>query len=835
MPTPLLDLSAAPPSYDDSVEQAASPTTERAAAASGGNSSDGPGNEEKAGESVDPAGAGTGNPFSTAAQSTSKFFSSFGWGATKASEAGTTPPGGAAGVGGEDPPAAPAAPVETTAERLKKQAMENMLRDIAKQEADRRMAEHLKDMGKVKKERDNYKEQLRLIEEEFVKERKKMLALEEALERYIAKEEAAPAAATAPPPIQRSMTDESVTAAMLQSQANQHEEVLAAALAHAEEQGKTIFALRAELEEASAKLKASREEFDIVLRTSTAEKKALESKMGTIEAECAALKAAASSVPGAPTPPTPSTPPTPPTPPTPGLEEEVRELKAEKAAFVTALARLEGELMAKATAGASLAEQLKTQESAATTSTSRHEEILREALQAASDQAGLVKQAEASVAEGNLEIERLGAALTAARGDAQKMEQTTMELIEAAVAAERTSQETSRTEQMEDLKAAWEREKAEEFESTLSFWQTKWKNEKALAVEAAVAKGQEAWRVRSLSERNAAVELARMEVESRLSQAHSRAVAKLEQDHMAKTVSSAASLTAAQAEAGQLQGRVEELEGEVAASAERHGQQAAFYETRLADAERVARIEGDSLRKEVAEKEAKWRVLDRAKDDEFEEELRRLGGSLRAEGAKATEAAVVAAVAAAKKSFEDPADEKWQAVDSSHPAPPLTLDSPVIRHILDHWTDNMERLKFMQAWLQHILNGWPVHGKDGKFRQGLELAKLSPEVCDGFEKLIIPLLRRRTDIAVQAMARTQRTTWRDLRIKVTPAPRTGSGLGVGSPRPFGAGGRAGSGRSTSSSSSGGAGRGGGFGRSPAPRPTPQFVAPRKKAPKPPRR
>ena len=111
------------------------------------------------------------------------------------------------------------------------------------------------------------------------------------------------------------MTDESVTAAMLQSQANQHEEVLAAALAHAEEQGKTISALRAELEEASAKLKVSREEFDIVLRTSTAEKKALESKMGTIEAECAALKAAASSVPGAPAAPTPPTPSTPPTPP----------------------------------------------------------------------------------------------------------------------------------------------------------------------------------------------------------------------------------------------------------------------------------------------------------------------------------------------------------------------------------------------------------------------------------------------------------------------------------------------------------------------------------------
>ena len=169
------------------------------------------------------------------------------------------------------------------------------------------------------------------------------------------------------------------------------------------------------------------------------------------------------------------------------------------------------------------------------------------------------------------------------------------------------------------------------------------------------------------------------------------------------------------------------------------------------------------------EKETTWKVLDRAKDDEFEEELKRLEKSLTERNLEEVETAVKKAIEATKKSFEDPEDEQWRIVDSSHPAPPLSLDSPVIRHILDHWTDNMERLKFMQAWLQHILNGWPVHGKDGKFRQGLELAKLSPEVCDGFEKLIIPLLRRRNDITVQAMARTQRTTWKDLRIKVTPS------------------------------------------------------------------
>ena len=61
--------------------------------------------------------------------------------------------------------------------------MEQMLREIAKQEADRRMAKFRQEIAGVKQERDRYKEQLELMEEEFVKERQGKLDLKEEMQR----------------------------------------------------------------------------------------------------------------------------------------------------------------------------------------------------------------------------------------------------------------------------------------------------------------------------------------------------------------------------------------------------------------------------------------------------------------------------------------------------------------------------------------------------------------------------------------------------------------------------------------------------------------------------
>ena len=74
----------------------------------------------------------------------------------------------------------------------------------------------------------------------------------------------------------------------------------------------------------------------------------------------------------------------------------------------------------------------------------------------------------------------------------------------------------------------------------------------------------------------------------------------------------------------------------------------------------------------------------------------------------------------------------------------------------------------MQKWLDHIVSGQSVETNNKKFRQGLQLAHLKPEVCDGFEKIILPLLQKRGDIAIKAMRRTKRETWNDLRVKVMP-------------------------------------------------------------------
>ena len=71
----------------------------------------------------------------------------------------------------------------TLPDMANKVPMEQMLRQIAKQEADKRMAKFREEMASVKQERDRYKEQLELMEEEFVKERQGKLDLKEEMQR----------------------------------------------------------------------------------------------------------------------------------------------------------------------------------------------------------------------------------------------------------------------------------------------------------------------------------------------------------------------------------------------------------------------------------------------------------------------------------------------------------------------------------------------------------------------------------------------------------------------------------------------------------------------------
>ncbi len=65
------------------------------------------------------------------------------------------------------------------------------------------------------------------------------------------------------------------------------------------------------------------------------------------------------------------------------------------------------------------------------------------------------------------------------------------------------------------------------------------------------------------------------------------------------------------------------------------------------------------------------------------------------------------------------------------------------------------------------MSGKPIQ-QTKSFRPGVELTKIPPEVCEGFLRIVVPMLKRRDDIDVLASYKTKRQTWKDLRLRVAP-------------------------------------------------------------------
>ncbi len=520
-----------------------------------------------------------------------------------------------------------------------------MLRQIAKQEADKRMAKFREEMASVKQERDRYKEQLELMEEEFVKERQGKLDLKEEMQRM----------------------------------------------------------------------------------------------QGTVE-ELQARHAEASKVP-----------------------DDAGHGKAEDTVkYQSQIATLKAEI-------SSLEVRIKSHESNASTTTSRHEEILSEALQAAAQQSDRAEGLEAKLNTATEKITKLEEEASQHAATINTMQSETMILMENAVNAEKKSQETLLQQSLDEKKKEWEEEKLGEFETSLSFWQKRWESDKKLAVENAISKTLEESRQRFHSEKKAAIELAKMDAESSLRKEHNLQLQQHQEESMAKQMAAQASLAALEAKCEQLQDKVDELRQAAETEKRARHEMVKSHEDEMKALRSQFTIDLDRSRTEIQQKERRWETLDRAKDMEFEEEMKRMTISTATKHQEEMSAKLEALRQDLKKQYEEPEDEKWATVDlSAHPVPPMNLRSPVVLHILDHWTDDPNRIKFMQAWLNHIVSGQPVDSNNKKFRQGLELAHLKPEVCDGFEKIIFPLLQKRGDIAIKAMRRTQRETWKDLRIKVMP-------------------------------------------------------------------
>lgn len=97
------------------------------------------------------------------------------------------------------------------------------------------------------------------------------------------------------------------------------------------------------------------------------------------------------------------------------------------------------------------------------------------------------------------------------------------------------------------------------------------------------------------------------------------------------------------------------------------------------------------------------------------------------------------------------------------------LDSPVLQHLLATWGQEKgeEKRRALAGWLDHVVGGEAVdsHG----FVRGVELSSMAPEVSEGVVLLLLPLLRRRTDLHMEVQSRER--TVRDLRIRLDPIAR----------------------------------------------------------------
>ena len=616
----------------------------------------------------------------------------------------------------------------TNSNQNQKVPMEQMLRQIAKQEADRRMAKFRIEMNEVKQERDRYKDQLKLMEEEFVKERKDKVDLQEKIGRL-----------SSP-----SNNNSNVSQALLQSQAAHHEEILSETLKASEQKDIEIERLKKLVNKLEMELKESKEEFDLLLLNNNNNKdddnNNNNNNNNNSNDEDNNNNNNSNDEDNS-------------------KEKIINKMNNEKSEEMKVL-QLEIE---------NLKTKVKAQESKSTTSTTRHEEILSEALQAAGQQSDRADDLQSKLNVAMEEIKKLKDESTKHVDTINKIQNETMSLIENAVNAEKQTQETLRQQLFEEKKTEWEKEKSNEFETSLLFWQKRWASDKKLAVENAIAKTLDDAKQRFHSEKNAAIELAKMDVENSLRNEHSSTLQKHHEESLAKHMASQASITAAEAKCEQLEDKVEELEQTIKNFKRNKEELTKFHDDEIKALRTQKGLEVDRITNEFLQKERRWETLDRAKDIEFEEEIKRLRLTTATKHQQELEEKLENLRLEIKKSYEEPEDEKWASIDLSlHPTPPMNLRSPVVLHILDHWTDDPKRLKFMQKWLDHIVSGQSVETNNKKFRQGLELAHLKPEVCDGFEKIILPLLQKRGDIAIKAMRRTQRETWNDLRVKVMP-------------------------------------------------------------------
>ena len=106
----------------------------------------------------------------------------------------------------------------------------------------------------------------------------------------------------------------------------------------------------------------------------------------------------------------------------------------------------------------------------------------------------------------------------------------------------------------------------------------------------------------------------------------------------------------------------------------------------------------------------------------------------------------------------------WESLpDQELPPPPYGMESAAIQFILRAWTKNERKIAITNRWCGMVIGGEPIAS-----RKSVTFENLTTEVREGFLKLIVPLLKKRSDVDIHVESRPV-ISGTCLRLSVQPA------------------------------------------------------------------
>ena len=115
-----------------------------------------------------------------------------------------------------------------------------------------------------------------------------------------------------------------------------------------------------------------------------------------------------------------------------------------------------------------------------------------------------------------------------------------------------------------------------------------------------------------------------------------------------------------------------------------------------------------------------------------------------------------------------PPQAPWDQAQGFHPPPPFDMNSPVVMELLRTAAGgNRHQAQAARRWLRHVESGAEL---TDAFPLEMTFCMLTTAVCDGFVKLVAPMLKRRPDVTITVFTRHSREDgekW-DVRLVVAP-------------------------------------------------------------------